>query len=89
MRQIFKIADFGFCKKNNEQTGSFLGTIELISPEIFEPDENEEDIYGYEVDVWSFGVVFYFMLNNQYPFSSYIFTKILIQNGILLKKSSI
>ncbi len=75
MRQIIKIADFGFCKKNNKQTGSFLGTIELMSPEIFEPNKNEGDGYGYEVDMWSFGVVFYYMLNCQFPFRNFLFTK--------------
>lgn len=34
-----------------------------MSPEIF---ENER--YGYEVDMWAFGVMFYYMLNHEYPF---------------------
>lgn len=36
-----------------------------MSPEIF---ENER--YGYEVDMWAFGVMFYYMLNHEYPFSN-------------------
>jgi len=38
-----------------------------MSPEIFRGDE--EHTYGFEVDMWAFGVLFYFMLNLEFPFS--------------------
>ena len=38
-----------------------------MSPEIFKGDE--EHTYGFEVDMWAFGVLFYFMLNLEFPFS--------------------
>lgn len=47
-----------------------LGTDQFMSPEILSADEN--NTYGYEVDMWAFGVLFYFMLNMEYPFSNYI-----------------
>jgi serine/threonine protein kinase len=39
-----------------------------MSPEIFAG--NEESFYGFEVDMWAFGVLFYFMLNMEFPFST-------------------
>ena len=45
-----------------------------MSPEIYQCGvegidgfEGEEH-YGYEVDMWAFGVVFFFLLNKSYPF---------------------
>ena len=35
-----------------------------MAPEIFDADE-----YDFGVDIWALGVVFYFMLNMEYPFS--------------------
>lgn len=37
-----------------------------MSPEIF-----RNEAYGFEVDMWAFGVLFYFMLNMEFPFSNY------------------
>ena len=39
-----------------------------MSPEIF--SGNESSFYGFEVDMWAFGVLFYFMLNMEFPFSN-------------------
>jgi serine/threonine protein kinase len=39
-----------------------------MSPEIF--SGNETTFYGFEVDMWAFGVLFYFMLNMEFPFST-------------------
>lgn len=62
---MFKLADFGFSKKRSDADGTILGTEQFMSPEIFQAEH-----YGYEVDVWAFGVLFYFMLNLDYPFKS-------------------
>lgn len=48
-----------------------------MSPEIFSGSENS--FYGFEVDMWAFGVLFYFMLNMEFPFSNFES----IQNSIL------
>lgn len=37
-----------------------------MSPEIFKGDEDH--VYGFEVDMWAFGVLFFFMLNMEFPF---------------------
>ena len=47
--------------------GTILGTSYFMSPEIY--NENPIRFYGYEVDIWAFGVLFYFMLNMEFPFS--------------------
>lgn len=56
---MFKLADFGFSKKSGDVAGTVLGTENYMSPEIY----NGNDSYGFEVDMWAFGVLFFFMLN--------------------------
>ena len=63
-KQTYKLADFGFSKKSNEIGGTVLGTENYMSPEIY-----RNQTYGFEVDMWSFAVLFYFMLNMEFPFS--------------------
>ena len=36
-----------------------------MSPEIYTPEE----AYGFEVDMWAFGILFFYLLNMEYPFS--------------------
>ena len=36
-----------------------------MSPEIYRSDN-----YGFEVDMWAFGVLFFFMLNKEFPSSN-------------------
>lgn len=63
--QVFKIADFGL--SSQESRGDMvLGTGSYMSPQLYNQQE-----YGFEVDMWAFGVVFYFMLNKEFPFSTY------------------
>jgi len=38
-----------------------------MSPEVYGED------YGFEVDMWAFGVLFYYMLNKEFPFGNYFF----------------
>ena len=35
-----------------------------MAPELFSGEE-----FSYETDIWAFGVIFYFMLNMEFPFS--------------------
>ncbi len=44
-----------------------LGTENYMSPEIY-----RNETYGFEVDMWAFGVLFYFMLNMEFPFSIFL-----------------
>lgn len=62
---MFKLADFGFSKKSSDIGGTVLGTENYMSPEIYRSDN-----YGFEVDMWAFGVLFFFMLNKEFPFSN-------------------
>ena len=66
---MFKLADFGFSKKSYDISGTVLGTENFMSPEIYRSDN-----YGFEVDMWAFGVVLFFMLNKEYPFSIPVLT---------------
>ena len=62
---ILKIADLGFAKELNEYqvTKTFLGTPITKAPEII-----EKKVYGYEVDLYSCGVIFYQMFYGSYPY---------------------
>jgi len=63
------LADFGFSKKSDDICKTVLGTNDFMSPEILSVKP-----YGYEVDMWAFGVVLYFMLNQELPFSKQYLT---------------
>ena len=57
LSQKYKIADFGLSKMT-DRGETVLGTGNYMSPEIYKQEE-----YGFEVDMWAFGVVLFFMLN--------------------------
>ena len=59
------MADFGYAKKSDDAGNLVLGTDYYMSPEIF-----TNEIYGFEVDIWAFGVLFFYMLNMDHPFSN-------------------
>lgn len=62
-----KLADFDFSKKLNskdELIKGVCGTDSYIAPEII-----SNDTYGLKADVWSLGVVIFFMLFNYLPFN--------------------
>jgi len=60
-----KIMDFGLSKilGNSETTNEGYGTIAFISPEIL-----QRLPYNYKVDIWSLGVIIYFLLSGEIPF---------------------
>lgn len=66
-----KICDFGSCKvydkENNFQRGSFVGTPNYLAPEIIN-EENQD----YAIDLWSLGVVIYFIYYKKYPFDDIV-----------------
>jgi serine/threonine protein kinase len=62
-KEVYKLADFGFTKNIKDISFTILGTGAYMSPEIYNEDE-----YGFEIDMWAFGVLFYFMLNMEFPF---------------------
>jgi serine/threonine protein kinase len=68
--QVLKMADFGFAKKASFGTGTVIGTEYFMSPEIYAQgvEGSEGEKYGFEVDVWSCGVLLFYMLNACFPF---------------------
>ena len=62
---FIKIVDFGFAKKIEGKTFTFLGTPDYFAPEII---CNEGHDFG--VDYWALGVLIFEMVDGNPPFSS-------------------
>ena len=63
-----KIADFGLAFEtefNEEKRQTFCGTMDYISPEMFERMGHD-----YRVDIWSVGVLCYELCSGKAPFES-------------------
>ena len=60
-----KIIDFGFSIYYEElkNTGSLCGTLDYIAPEIL-----KGEAYGFPADVFSIGVIFFFLIKGELPF---------------------
>ena len=52
-----KIGDFGFAKVVEGTTKTSCGTIYFMAPEVI-----EHEPYDHQADIWSIGVIFYYML---------------------------
>lgn len=62
---VYKLGDFGVAKTTAKtQRGTYAGTEQFMAPEVF---ANKE--YGASVDIYSLGLVMYWLLNNRrFPF---------------------
>ncbi|KAL0218138.1 hypothetical protein RCL1_008986 [Eukaryota sp. TZLM3-RCL] len=62
-----KICDFGVSKVLNSSTvaSSLVGTIYYIAPEVLGNGE-----YTTAVDIWSLGILLYFLIKGEYPFKT-------------------
>jgi len=63
------LTDFGLCKDNltqDDTTTTFCGSLDYLSPEIL-----RKEAYGWQVDWWCLGAVFYEMLHGIPPFYSH------------------
>ena len=59
-----KLADFGFSKDFEEGwLKSFCGTPLTMAPEVLKREK-----YNEKCDIWSLGVITYFLLYDKYPF---------------------
>lgn len=62
-----KLIDFGFAKgtkQDKKDLDDFVGTPYYIAPEIINNDK-----YGAKVDIWSLGVLTYFIICGEFPFA--------------------
>ena len=63
-----KLIDFGFSTiLGRDATSSFLGTGGYIAPEV-----RQQRHYSMPVDIWSCGILLYFLLSGQLPFTTSI-----------------
>ena len=82
-KTIIKLSDYG-CSKEVGDTNTFTGTILTIAPEIIEG--KEKDIS--KSDLWSLGVIIYYMYFKKYPYignNEYQIMNV-INSGIQLEK---
>jgi serine/threonine protein kinase len=65
--RTLKIVDFGLakCLDGDRKVKDFCGSLGYMAPEIY-----NGEMYGYEVDMFAFGVIIFRLLSGQRPFSS-------------------
>jgi serine/threonine protein kinase len=65
---VLKVIDFGFAKfakKDRKELDDFIGTPYYIAPEII---DNKK--YGCACDIWSLGVLTYYIVEGGFPFTA-------------------
>ena len=73
---LIKLSDYGsskFINLSNTITNTINGTPLTMAPEILNGDN-----YNFKSDIWSLGIIIYFMLNKEYPYNG--------KNEVLLLK---
>ena len=82
-----KLTDYGISKAydNNKNFETYTGTLEYTAPEIMKGEK-----YNYECDLWSLGMIIYFLYFRENPFRGCTQQSILVKcnNGINLFKKS-
>ena len=60
----FKISDFGLSKFNEKKISKNIRTFQFMSPECLKGDKK-----SYKSDIWSLGILIYYLLFKQYPYN--------------------
>jgi serine/threonine protein kinase len=61
-----KLIDFGFACFFGKTMGRRLGTMSYMAPELLNGER--DPLYGFEVDMWSFGVTMFYLMTGKRPF---------------------
>ncbi|XP_030758715.1 serine/threonine-protein kinase Chk2 [Sitophilus oryzae] len=68
---ILKITDFGLSKVTNcDNMTTMCGTLKYVAPEVLHNGFRDYGEYGKGVDIWSLGVILFYMLSKEHPFRS-------------------
>lgn len=64
---LVKITDFGLSKEISKAScvKTICGTLNYVAPEVL---DNRHGSYGQSADIWSLGVLLYYMLTKEFPF---------------------
>ncbi len=73
---VLKIADFGIAKLSTITGHTQIGTL-LGSPHFMAPEQFNEEALTPKADLWALGIVFYYCLSGQLPFSGKNMTQIM------------
>ena len=71
-----KLCDFGFCteSRKDKQQSKFCGTLTYLAPEIlktYDKISGKSQYDGKQTDIWSLGVLFYFLITKKLPFTGH------------------
>jgi serine/threonine protein kinase len=63
---VCKVGDFGLSVKLSEKrvAYSFVGTPQYMAPDILLKNKEDND-YSFKVDIWSLGVLFYYLITGK------------------------
>ena len=64
-KNIGKLSDYGYSKIMNTQSMTFIDIPLTMAPEIL---KNEKIIINEKCDIWSLGILIYYMLFKEYPY---------------------
>nr|XP_023027860.1 ovarian-specific serine/threonine-protein kinase Lok-like [Leptinotarsa decemlineata] len=87
---LVKVSDFGLSKvtEGDDMMTTICGTMNYIAPEIL---DNRIPEYNKQVDVWSLGVILFYMLSKRLPFQSSdrtVHQKLIISGCYMMEKES-
>ena len=84
-KEIFKIGDFGTARElsDNDARTFFIGSLDYMSPEMLESNGQYND----KTDIWSLGIIFYYMLFGKVPWTSRRQIKLIQEINEKLKNS--